>query len=77
VCGSVELGKRVVVEFEMDRLIQTLDTKLRQWQPDVVEQVRQCLVEIIELADQDALDLLRSRAIEQEVLDLLDEPEAR
>lgn len=60
----------------MDTLIQELDIKLRQWQPAIVEQVRQCLVEIIELADQNALDILRSRVVEQEVLDLLDEPEA-
>jgi hypothetical protein len=59
----------------MDALIQELDIKLRQWQPDIAQQVRQCLAEIIELADQDALDVLRSRAIEQEVLDLIDEPE--
>ncbi len=59
----------------MDALVQELDTKLRQWQPEVVKQVRQCLAEIIELADQDALDILRSRVVEQEVLDLLDEPE--
>lgn len=58
----------------MDALVQELDTKLREWQPDIAQQVRQCLAEIIELADQDALDLLRSRAVEQEVLDLLDEP---
>ncbi len=37
----------------MDALVQELDIKLRQWQPDIVEQVRQCLAEIIELADQD------------------------
>ncbi|MEH1873132.1 hypothetical protein [Nostoc sp.] len=59
----------------MDALVQELDTKLRQWQPDIAQQVRQCLAEIIELADQDALDILRSRVIEQEVLDLIDEPE--
>jgi hypothetical protein len=59
----------------MDTLIQELDSKFRQWQPAIVEQVRQCLVEIIELADQDALDILRSRVVEQEVLDLIDEPE--
>ncbi|MBD2360631.1 MULTISPECIES: hypothetical protein [unclassified Anabaena] len=58
----------------MDALVQELDIKLRQWKPDIVEQVRQCLVEIIELADQDALDILRSRVVEQEVLDLIDEP---
>lgn len=61
----------------MDALVQELDIKLGQWKPDIVEQVRQCLVEIIELADQDALDILRSRVVEQEVLDLIDEPETR
>ncbi|MBN3895757.1 MAG: hypothetical protein HWQ41_10945 [Nostoc sp. NOS(2021)] len=59
----------------MDALVQELNTKLRQWQPDIAQQVRQCLAEIIELADQDALDILRSRVVEQEVLDLIDEPE--
>jgi hypothetical protein len=61
----------------MDALVQELDNKLRQWQPDVAKQVRQCLTEIIELADQDALDLLRSRVVEQEVLNLIDESETR
>jgi hypothetical protein len=32
------------------------------------------VAEIIEMADLDMLDILRSRAVEQEVLDLLDEP---
>ncbi|MEH2046743.1 hypothetical protein [Nostoc sp.] len=59
----------------MDALLQELDTKLRQWQLDITQQVRQCLAEIIELADQDALDILRLRLVEQEVLDLIDEPE--
>jgi hypothetical protein len=31
------------------------------------------VAEIIDLADQDALDIMRSRTVEQEVLDLLDE----
>ncbi|GCL48939.1 MAG: hypothetical protein EWV49_16660 [Microcystis aeruginosa Ma_QC_Ch_20071001_S25] len=61
----------------MDALIQELEIKLRQWQPATVEQVRRYLVEIIELADQDALELLRSRLVEQEVLDIIDEPETR
>ncbi|MEH2059748.1 MAG: hypothetical protein V7K97_27045 [Nostoc sp.] len=59
----------------MDALVQEIDTKLHQWQPDIAQQVRQCLAEIIELADQNALDILRSRVVEQEVLDLIDEPE--
>jgi hypothetical protein len=58
----------------MDALVQELDIKLSQWQPDIAQQVRQCLAEIIELADQDALDILHSRVMEQEVLDLIDEP---
>ena len=64
-----------MVYILMDTLAKKLDNKLREWQPDVVEQVRQTITEIIDLADQDALDILRSRSIEQEVLDLIDEPE--
>ena len=59
----------------MDALVQELDTKLRQWQPDIAEQVRQGIAELIDLADRDARDILRSRVVEQEVLDLIDEPE--
>lgn len=61
----------------MDSLAEKLNVKLHQWQPDIAEQVRQSVAEIIEMADQNTLDVLRSRVIEQEVLDLLDEPEAR
>jgi exonuclease V gamma subunit len=61
----------------MDSLIETLDTKFRQWKPETVEQVRSRVTEIIYLADHDVLDLLSSRAAEQEVLDLLDEPAPR
>ena len=61
----------------MDALIQELEIKLRQWQPPTVEQVGRYLVEIIELADQDGLELLRSRLVEQEVLDIIEEPETR
>ena len=38
---------------------------------------RERITEVIELADHDVLDVARSRAAEQEVLDLLDEPPAR
>jgi len=61
----------------MDTLVERLDAKLQQWRPDTAEQVRQWVVEIIDLADQDALDVMRSRTVEQEVLDLLDEPTTR
>ena len=61
----------------MDALVERLDTKLREWKPDTAAQVRQQVTEIIELADQDVLDVLRSRIVEQEVLDMLDEPATR
>jgi hypothetical protein len=58
----------------MEALLETLDMKLREWRPETATQVRKVLAEIVDLADQDALDLVRSRAAEQEVLDLIDEP---
>jgi hypothetical protein len=61
----------------MDALAERLDAKLRAWKPDTAEQVRQRVAEIIEIADLDALDVLRSRVVEQEVLDMLDEPATR
>ncbi len=61
----------------MDILAERLDRKLREWSPETAEQVRSQVVEIIELADQGLLDLVRSRKVEQEVLDLLDEPTSR
>lgn len=61
----------------MDILVKRLDAKLREWKPETAARVRECVAEIITLADQEALDLLRSRAAEQEVLDMLDEPATR
>ena len=61
----------------MDILIERLDKKLREWKPNTVAQVRQRITEIIELADRDALDIIQSRSVEQEVLNLLDEPTTR
>lgn len=57
----------------MDALAETLDTKLRSWRPETAAEVRQRVTEVIALADSDVLDLMRSRACEQEVLELLDE----
>ena len=56
----------------MDVLIERLDTKLREWEPNIAATVKEQISEIIDLADQDALDIMRSRTVEQEVLDLLD-----
>jgi hypothetical protein len=61
----------------MDALVEQLDAKFRVWQPEMANQVRQRIEEIIEMADRDALDVLRSRAVEQEILDTLDEPTTR
>jgi hypothetical protein len=61
----------------MDALLERLDEKLRAWRRETADQVRQRITEIIELADQDALDIARSRQIEQEVLDLIDASQAR
>ncbi len=58
----------------MDILVKRLDAKLRKWEPDIAAKVRERILEIIDLADRDALDIMQSRAVEQKVLDLLDEP---
>lgn len=61
----------------MDALAEKLDTKLRTWKPETAAQVRERVSEVIALADDDVLDVMRSRAREQEVLDILDEPPTR
>jgi hypothetical protein len=61
----------------MGVLAERLDRKLREWSPETAEQVRSQVLEIIELADQSLLDIVRSRKVEQEVLDLLDKPSPR
>ena len=61
----------------MDVLAKRLDKKLQEWGPEVAEQVRCEVVELIELADRGLLDIARSRKVEQEVLDMIDEPKSR
>jgi hypothetical protein len=61
----------------VDSLVETLDARLREWKPETAARVRERVAEVIELADHDVLDLVRPRASEQEVLDLLDEPTSR
>ena len=58
----------------MDTLTEKLGIKLQEWQPDGADLIRQYIIEIIDLADRDVLDLLPSRSVEQGVLDLIDEP---
>jgi len=65
------------LEPTVDVLVERLSEKLREWRPEIAEIAREHVVEIINLADQNVLDLMRSRTVEQEVLDLLDEPTPR
>ena len=53
----------------MDLLVKKLGAKLKEWTPKTAAEVRARVAEMIVLADQNALGLMRSRAIEQEVLD--------
>jgi hypothetical protein len=57
----------------METVLERLDEKLRTWDPDIADDVRRRLEEMLELADQGVLDLARDRRVEQEVLDLLDD----
>jgi len=74
---SRELNWERKQEAIVDALAEKLDARLREWKPETAAEVRERIVEVIELADQDVLDLARSRAVEQEVLHLLDEPPTR
>jgi hypothetical protein len=61
----------------MDAVAEKLDAKLSEWKPQISEEVRALVSEVIDAADNDVLDLMRSRTVEQEVLDNLDEPASR
>jgi len=61
----------------MDVLAERLDAKLREWKPNTAAEVRLRVTEIIDLANHDVLDIMQSRSVEQEVLNLLDEPTTR
>ncbi len=60
----------------MDALVEKLDARLRAWNPETAAEARERIAELIDLADNEVLDLVRSRAAEQEVLDLIDKPSA-
>ena len=61
----------------MTAIAHELDEKLQRWAPETARYVENLVAEIIQLADANALDVMRSRAVEQEVLDVLDEPPGR
>ncbi len=61
----------------VDAIAEKLDTKLSKWKPEISQEVRALVSDVIDAADNGALDLARSRAIEQEVLDQLDDAALR
>jgi len=61
----------------VDPIAEKLNTKLREWKPEISRKVRTVVSDVMHAADNDALDLLRSRAVEQEVLEQLDDPTSR
>jgi len=44
----------------MDILAEKLDKKLHKWKPNIASQVRKRIIEIIDLADHDVLDIMQS-----------------
>lgn len=78
-CGALSMVSVVNIRRNqrIDDLAQRLNKKLCEWSPEIAEQVRRQVDEIIELADQGLFKIVRSRTVEQEVLDLLDEPTTR
>jgi hypothetical protein len=64
-------------ETIVDALAEKLDARLREWKPETAAEARDLINEVIQLADHEILDIARSRAAEQDVLDLLDEPPTR
>ena len=61
----------------MTAIAKKLDARLSRWAPETAQEVERLVAEIIELADNDALDLVRSREVEQQVLDIIDGHQAR
>jgi hypothetical protein len=63
--------------MSVDAIAEKLDTKLSEWKPEISREVRALVSQVIDAADNNALDVMRSRAVEQEVLNHLDEPTSR
>lgn len=69
----MRVGNKGVTVYFMTQLAEQLDKKLATWNPEIAAQVKQLVSDVIALADANALDLLPSRKIVQNVLDTLDE----
>jgi hypothetical protein len=63
--------------LSVDAIAEKLDRKLSKWKPEISQEVRALVSEVIGAAGNDALDVMRSRATEQEVLDQLDDTATR
>lgn len=61
----------------MESLGHQLDLKLKQWKPKTSNEVKGLILEIMQRADEETLDISRSRKAEQEVLDAIESPRAR
>jgi hypothetical protein len=61
------------IEETMTTIARKLDEKMKEWDPEKALWVERIVDEIIQLADEDQLELLRSRAVEHEVMDIIDE----
>ena len=75
-CGLHHMARESKMAL-VDAIAEKLDTKLSKWKPEISQEVRALVLQVIDAADNDALDLVHSRAVEQEVLDQLDEPVSR
>jgi len=61
----------------MTAIAEELDVRMKAWPAAKSAKVEKLVSEIIEFADEDALEFSRSREVEQEVLELIDEPTTR
>ena len=71
---SVFLINKSTEKNQWMQLAERLDVKLREWEPNIAAMVRERITEIIDLCKTGRHWIyMQSRAVEQEVLDLLDE----
>jgi N-acyl-L-homoserine lactone synthetase len=73
--GSLHVDAGNIYKYDgviMTAIAKKLDARMNRWAPETAKKVERLVAEIIELADHDALDLVRSRQVEQEVLDIID-----
>jgi len=70
--GRIDQNEQQAYCFGMTAIAEKLDRKLSDWKPETASEVEKLVAEIIDWADADALDLMRPRYLEQEVLDIID-----